>query len=212
MIRNDRSLRYAFTDGGTNALCICKKYGVSRKTYYKWKARYENNGINGLRDLSRVPRTINYKVDTATEETILGLRLKRFGCNRIRFRLKRLGEKKQRRCSASRLIVVIEDSIRCIYKGIWSQQMGRTRLETPVLCYDHIPDWLVDLLPVHCCTIKYIVITPRKMSWMLCTRVTIYGGAPVIMTVRWILSGGLDLRNINFQAPFRICQGYPPLV
>jgi hypothetical protein len=26
--------------------------------------------------------------------------------------------------------------------------MGRTRLETPVLCYDHIPDWLVDLLPV----------------------------------------------------------------
>ena len=31
------------------------------------------------------------KVDTATEETILDLRLKRFGCNRIRFRLKRLG-------------------------------------------------------------------------------------------------------------------------
>ena len=41
--------------------------------------------------MSRVPRTIKYKVDTATEETILDLRLKRFGCNRIRFRLKRLG-------------------------------------------------------------------------------------------------------------------------
>jgi hypothetical protein len=39
-------------------------------------------------------------------------------------------------------------------------------------------------------------------------------GAPVIMTVRWILSGGLDLRNINSQVtpPFRICQGYPPSV
>jgi hypothetical protein len=37
------------------------------------------------------PRKINYKEDTATEETILDLRLKRFGCSRIRFRLKRLG-------------------------------------------------------------------------------------------------------------------------
>jgi hypothetical protein len=41
--------------------------------------------------VNSVPRTINYKVDTATEETILDLRLKRFGCSRIRFRLKRLG-------------------------------------------------------------------------------------------------------------------------
>ena len=39
----------------------------------------------------RVPHTIKYKVDTATKETILDLRLKRFGSNRIRFRLKRLG-------------------------------------------------------------------------------------------------------------------------
>jgi transposase len=64
---------------------------VSRKTYYKWKNRYDNSGIDGLHDLSRVPYTIKYKVDTATEETILDLRLKRFGCNRIMFRLKRLG-------------------------------------------------------------------------------------------------------------------------
>ena len=65
---------------------------MSRKTYYKWKNRYDNNsGIDGLHDLSRVPHTIKYKVDTATEETILDLRLKRFGCNRIMFRLKRLG-------------------------------------------------------------------------------------------------------------------------
>ena len=70
---------------------ICKKYGVSRKSYYKWKNRHDNNGIGGLHDLSRVPHTIKYKVDTATEETILDLRLKRFGCNRMRFWLKRLG-------------------------------------------------------------------------------------------------------------------------
>ncbi|MBV9178309.1 MAG: helix-turn-helix domain-containing protein, partial [Nitrososphaeraceae archaeon] len=71
---------------------ICKKYSVSRKTYYKkWKNRYNNSGIDGLYDQSRVPHAIKYKVDRATEETIMDLRLKRFGCNRIRFRLKRLG-------------------------------------------------------------------------------------------------------------------------
>ncbi len=70
---------------------ICKKYGFSRKTYYKWKNRYDDNGIDDLPDLSRVSGTIKYKVDTATEETILDLRLKRFGCNRIRSRLKRSG-------------------------------------------------------------------------------------------------------------------------
>jgi putative transposase len=47
--------------------------------------------MGGLYDLSTVPHTIKYKVDRVTEETILDLRLKRFGCNKIRFRLKRLG-------------------------------------------------------------------------------------------------------------------------
>lgn len=47
--------------------------------------------MEGLYDLSRVPYAIKYKVDKATEETILDLRLKRFGCNKIRFRLQRLG-------------------------------------------------------------------------------------------------------------------------
>ena len=42
---------------GNTVTGICKKYGVSRKTYYKWKNRYDNNGIDGLHDLSRVPGT-----------------------------------------------------------------------------------------------------------------------------------------------------------
>jgi transposase-like protein len=31
---------------------ICKRYGVSRKTYYKWNNRYKQKGIDGLLDLS----------------------------------------------------------------------------------------------------------------------------------------------------------------
>jgi transposase-like protein len=52
---------------GNTVTDICKKYSVSRKTYYKWKDRYEY-GINGLHDVSKVPRTIKYKVDTTTKK------------------------------------------------------------------------------------------------------------------------------------------------
>ena len=52
------------------------------------------NRIDGLKDRSRKPRNIQPgKVTKDTEEEILNLRItKRFGCNRIRFRLKRLKE------------------------------------------------------------------------------------------------------------------------
>ena len=71
---------------------ICKRYGVSRKTYYKWNNRYNQKGIEGLSDISRRPHNIGYrKVTSEVEETILDLRLtKRFGCNRIKFRLRRI--------------------------------------------------------------------------------------------------------------------------
>jgi hypothetical protein len=56
------------------------------------KNRYKQKGIDGLSDLSRRPHTIKYKkITSEVEETILDLRLtKRFGCNRIKFRLKRI--------------------------------------------------------------------------------------------------------------------------
>lgn len=77
---------------GNTISSICKRYGVSRKTYYKWKNRYKQKGIDGLSDLSRRPHTIKYykKITSEVEETILDLRLtKRFGCSRIKFRLRK---------------------------------------------------------------------------------------------------------------------------
>lgn len=34
---------------------LCERYGVSRKTGYKWIARYEHEGLDGLRERSRAP-------------------------------------------------------------------------------------------------------------------------------------------------------------
>ena len=34
---------------------LCRKYGVSRQTGYKWVKRFEAQGVAGLEDLSREP-------------------------------------------------------------------------------------------------------------------------------------------------------------
>lgn len=76
---------------GETISIICKRYGTSRKTYYKWKNRYKQKGIDGLSDISKRPHNIKYnKLTSEIQETILDLRLtKRFGCSRIKFRLRR---------------------------------------------------------------------------------------------------------------------------
>ena len=34
---------------------LCRRYGVSRKTGYKWLQRYQADGLEGLQDQSRAP-------------------------------------------------------------------------------------------------------------------------------------------------------------
>lgn len=74
---------------GHTVSIICKRYDISRKTYYKWNDRYNQKGIDGLSDISKRLHTIRYKkVKSETQETLLDLRLtKRFGFNWIKFRL-----------------------------------------------------------------------------------------------------------------------------
>ncbi|HEX6207881.1 MAG TPA: helix-turn-helix domain-containing protein, partial [Actinomycetota bacterium] len=38
-----------------NVSKTCRYYGISRQAYYKWLRRYEEHGIEGLRDRSRGP-------------------------------------------------------------------------------------------------------------------------------------------------------------
>lgn len=91
-IRNKFNLIHEKEWAGQTVSIICKRYGVSRKTYYKWKNRYKQKGIDGLSDVSKRPHNIKYKKLTSEiQETILDLRLtNRFGCNRIKFRLRRI--------------------------------------------------------------------------------------------------------------------------
>jgi putative transposase len=50
---------------------LCRRFAVSRKTGYKWLARYGEEGPAGLEDRSRAPRMHPNTIDEATEELLL---------------------------------------------------------------------------------------------------------------------------------------------
>ena len=53
---------------------LCRRYGVSRRTGYKWLQRYQQQGWAGLEDRSRAPRRHPLQTATAIEQEILALR------------------------------------------------------------------------------------------------------------------------------------------
>jgi len=53
---------------------VCREAGTSRKTFYKWAARYRAEGLAGLEERSRRPLRSPLRVDVAVEEMIVELR------------------------------------------------------------------------------------------------------------------------------------------
>jgi transposase InsO family protein len=50
---------------------LCREFGISRKTGYKWLARYRARGVEGCRELSRRPRASPTQVPAAVEALVL---------------------------------------------------------------------------------------------------------------------------------------------
>ena len=55
---------------------LCRFYGVSRKTGYKWIERFESEGVDGLKERSRAPRNHPNAVGWSETEEIVELRKK----------------------------------------------------------------------------------------------------------------------------------------
>src|SRR5262245_51238219 len=53
---------------------LCARYGVSRKTGYKWLGRFERAGVEGLCDQSRAPRHCPHRIPAAIAELICAAR------------------------------------------------------------------------------------------------------------------------------------------
>ena len=60
--------------GQSSVTDLCREFGVSRKTGYKWIKRFQDEGRAGLEDRSRRPRAIRYATDEAVAARLVGKR------------------------------------------------------------------------------------------------------------------------------------------
>jgi transposase len=76
---------------------LCQEFGVSRKTAYKWVARYRADGPAGLADKSRAPLTRPARLDAVVVHAVLEARRTHphWGARKI---LAWLGRKCRHRC------------------------------------------------------------------------------------------------------------------
>ncbi|MFD9419926.1 helix-turn-helix domain-containing protein [Streptomyces goshikiensis] len=73
-----------------NVSLTCRYYGISRNCFYKWQRRYEEEGIEGLRDRSSAPHHSPNATDADIVNKIVYLRHNHhFGPMKIRMYLKR---------------------------------------------------------------------------------------------------------------------------
>jgi transposase InsO family protein len=68
---------------------LCRRFEISPKTGYKWLARYRAEGLDGLRDRSRKPRSSPAKTSDTVEQSVLDLRASHpaWGGRKLRQRL-----------------------------------------------------------------------------------------------------------------------------
>jgi len=71
-----------------NVSQACREFGLSRKTFYKWWPCYAKEGLSGLKDRSKRPRSHPKTVPKEIAELIVKLRHKsRYGPRRLAFYL-----------------------------------------------------------------------------------------------------------------------------
>ena len=82
-----------FASDNTNISRLSRRYGISRKTAYKWIKRYIQEGERGLSDRSRRPHHSPVRVPKQIEDAVLAVRKDHstWGGRKIRARLMALG-------------------------------------------------------------------------------------------------------------------------
>ncbi len=82
---------------------LCRRFGVSRKTAYKWLARFRRRGALGLRDHSRRPRCSPQRLASHWVKAIQHWRRRRphWGARKIRHRLRQIFPRRRVPCARS---------------------------------------------------------------------------------------------------------------
>jgi transposase InsO family protein len=79
--------------GGSPIGEVAERYGTTRQSLHSWRKRFEAEGMPGLADRSRRPKTSPSRLDAEVEAAICGLRREhpRWGARRISFELGQRG-------------------------------------------------------------------------------------------------------------------------
>lgn len=74
----DQRLKFALKafKSNENFTELCRKFGISTKTGYKWKNRFENGGLPALYDQPKIAKNLRNKTDKETEYRIVKLKEK----------------------------------------------------------------------------------------------------------------------------------------
>lgn len=63
-------------EGEDSVAVLCRRYGVSRKTGYKWLARFRDEGASGLEDRSRTPHGNSRSLLPEVAASLIGVRMR----------------------------------------------------------------------------------------------------------------------------------------
>jgi transposase InsO family protein len=97
IIASPMSQRHEFVllagHAGANVRQLCRRFGISAKTGYKWLQRFRAAGISGLSDRSRRPRHSPGQCAAPVAAAVVALRCKQptWGARKLRRRLQDLG-------------------------------------------------------------------------------------------------------------------------
>ena len=118
---------------------LCRRFGVSRRTGYKWLNRYRKAGADGLKDQSRRPRTNPGRVGQSLEKKVVAIRKthRSWGGRKIKQVLEDRGE--QGVCSPSAITAILRRN------GLIDPAQSQQRADPIRFCYPAPNDlWQMD--------------------------------------------------------------------
>src|ERR1700737_4517418 len=129
---------------------LCRRYGVSRKTGYKWMGRYEEGGIEALQDRSRAPQHHPNQVLEEVEDAIVEARgaHPHWGPIKLRAWLDRTAPEIQWPAAST-----IGDILRCEGLTVPRKRRPRAAPNSEPLKHAHGPNvvWCADFKGWFCC-------------------------------------------------------------
>jgi len=74
VVAMDVRMAAALAQGVDDVAAFCRAQGISRQSYYKWKRRFETEGLDGLRDRSRRPHSVPIATSVEVEDAVVRAR------------------------------------------------------------------------------------------------------------------------------------------